>query len=148
MEALIVTVLFVREPVPRSLTVMVGVVPARISLFVAVPPLSRIQRETVELSVSPKTKLPIVRGVSKVTVVSAVVSKVLKFAVEPDPSAITPGVPAQLPVALQLPPEVLVQVPSAACATRQKISAATATVKDLVTRDGENDVIMEWVFMV
>ena len=63
-------------------------------------------------AVSPKIRLPIVRSLSSVTVRAAVMSRVLKSAVKPLPSAIV--LLCQLEAVDQLPSASVVQVPLAA----------------------------------
>ena len=84
---------------PRALTVMVGVVPAKIRLFVAAPLFAIVHEPAVDVLLSPKMMLPIVWSAVILIVVSAAISLV-KFAVLPLPVATVPE--AQFPVALQV----------------------------------------------
>ena len=63
-------------PAPRALTVIVGVVAARVRIFPAIELLSSVQPATDVVAVSPKARLPTVRGESRWTVLSVVISTV------------------------------------------------------------------------
>src|SRR6266566_6745514 len=81
---------------------------ASVSTFDMLPLLSRIQ--LFDGFLSPKISEPTVRKLLKWTVLSAVISKVLKSAIASAPLATMP--PDQLAVLDQRPPEVvLIQVP-------------------------------------
>ena len=98
-------------PSPSALTVIVGVVPAKVIVL----PLRSQLAGVVAISVSPKTRLPIVRGSTTLIVVSPAKLMVLKSAVFPAPSATMP--PCQLAVLALLQsavPDVSFQVPLAA----------------------------------
>ena len=103
-------------PVPRAFTVINGV-PPRVSVL---PP-STSQPAAEDVLVSPKSKFPRVLSVSSVTVLSAVMSIVLKSAVLPLASATVP--PDQLEVSLQLPLASAVHVPLCAMAAWDPRSA-------------------------
>ena len=85
-------------PVPRALTVMLGVAPANVRILAAFPLLDKIQPAGLVGLASPKINLPMVRGESRPTVRSAVRSMLLKSAVIPVPFATRP--PPQLVVVL------------------------------------------------
>ena len=123
MTALIVAVF----PAPSALTVMVGVPPARVKMLPAVPLLSRIQLPAVAVAVSPKVRLPMVWAELRWTVLSVVISIVLKSAVKPEPLATVP--PDQFVVVSQRPPEASwVQVPLVAEATEAITANSTISI--------------------
>ena len=95
-------------PVPSALTVMVGVVPAKVRIFAGVELLASVQLAGVVLiSVSPNVRWPMVTGESRLTVVSAGRSRVLKSEVVPAPLPMR--LFSQLPAIFQAPPEELFQ---------------------------------------
>jgi hypothetical protein len=98
--------MFANLPDPSGLTVMVGVVPARMSDPPA--PLVRNQVAALLVVVSPKMRLPIAREASSATVTSAVGFSVLKSALLPSPPAMT--LPVQFVLVPQEPPAALLQV--------------------------------------
>src|SRR4051812_16798071 len=100
-------------------TLIVGV-PDAVCMVRVLNPSSSHPNEFVGL---PNVRLPMVRPVSRVTVVSWVRFGVANVAVLPTPSATTP--PVQLAASLQLPPLTLDQLPSAAVAAAGKRPAAT-----------------------
>lgn len=109
------------DTVVFTLVVIVGLVPARVSVFAP----ANTQEPAVAVSVSPKVMLPIVRAVSTVTVTAPGISIVLKSALLPEPSATVP--PDQSVVSLQFPDAVDVQVPDSAFAASGMSSGAMAS---------------------
>ena len=124
--------------VPRVLTVMVGLVPARVSVLAGVELLSMIQLPAVAVALSLKTRFVRVRALSKLTVRSAVMSLV-KFAVLPEPLA-TPGV--QLPASLQRPLASTFHVPAWAWAACGRAVCSKIAARKLV---GIWNFFIEWV---
>ena len=90
-------------PVPSAFTVMVGAALASVMVLLATTQLAALL-----VLVSPKTRLPTVRAVSFVTVVSAVRSTELKSTVTlaPEPTALF----SQFPAVDHVPPSTLVQI--------------------------------------
>src|SRR3954468_12090386 len=111
----LLTVIF-GAPVPPVLS--------KVRTLAAFPLLSRNQ--LLVAVVSPNNRRPIVRGLSKLTVESAVILSVEKLAWDPAPLAITPPVhfvpSLHNPVPFPAKP-VGFQVPSAACAHRDELVA-------------------------
>src|SRR5215471_19624493 len=91
-------------PVPSAFVVIGGAVPARVSVFEATPALSKIQLAGVIASLSPRIKPLRTLGESRCTMLFEVMSRVLKSAVFPAPSAITAF--CQLAESLHRPPLV------------------------------------------
>ena len=95
-------------PVPSALTVIVGVAASRVRMFA---PLIA-QEPAVATAASPKIKLPMVLGVSRVITVSAVIS-LANVPVNPEPSAMID--PVQFVSVLHVPVAATAdQVPSKA----------------------------------
>src|SRR5207302_8071644 len=107
-----------------------------VSTFAATPLLVNNQGPGVEGSVSPKSRFPMVRAVSRITLVVPETSSVLKSAVASIPSATV--VPAQFAGTLQVPlaatvPLVATHVPLSAradCCGRNSAAAKTVTMKN------------------
>jgi len=118
----------------RVVTEMVGADPAKVSEFAGVPPSVTVHPNPEVELISPKTRVPMVMGSPKVTIRSAVISTLAKFAVKPIPEATTP--PTQGGVVatevLQVPSTFVLQVPLAACADWASNNAAAVTANDLV----------------
>lgn len=116
--------------VPKVPTVIVGVLlPARVRIFVPEALLSRVHPAAVAVVISPKVKLPMVRAESKLTVISAVTSSVLKSALKPEASAMVE--PLQFAELLQSPFERLVHVPLAANAGTASAALAIIAASSL-----------------
>ena len=117
MTALMVAVL----PVPRALTVMV---PSPVRVLAAFPLLLRIQLPAVAVLLSPKTRLLMVRALSKLTVRSAVILLV-KFAAALSAMMLF----NQFVLRLQMPLASTFHVPAAACADCVASIAAIAEAR-------------------